>query len=67
MLISLITLTVVYGALAVVEIWLLARFVRRGSRPGTAHPSPAPPPRAHRTTTCPAAGDQADDVLSFAY
>lgn len=54
---SLIALTVVYGALAVVELWLIGRFVRRGVTTGDGAPVPGSPPE--RTPD--------DDVLSFAY
>jgi cytochrome d ubiquinol oxidase subunit I len=54
---SLIALTVVYGVLAVVELGLITRFVRRGVRTGDGAPTPAPDP----------AGTPDDDVLSFAY
>jgi cytochrome d ubiquinol oxidase subunit I len=37
---SLALLTALYGVLAVIEIWVIARFVRRGTDP----PEPAPPP-----------------------
>jgi cytochrome bd ubiquinol oxidase subunit I len=53
---SLIGLGVLYGALAVVELWLITRFVRREPPPGMAPPPPALPPRARRTRTSPAAG-----------
>jgi cytochrome bd ubiquinol oxidase subunit I len=54
---SLISLTVVYGALAVVELWLLTRFVRRGVTTGDGAPVPGHTPD----------GTPDDDVLSFAY
>jgi cytochrome bd ubiquinol oxidase subunit I len=54
---SLIALTVVYGALAVVELWLLTRFVRRGVTTGDGAPVPGHTPD----------GTPDDDVLSFAY
>jgi cytochrome d ubiquinol oxidase subunit I len=54
---SLISLTVVYGALAVVELWLLTRFVRRGVTTGDGAPVPG-----HTSDGIPD-----DDVLSFAY
>jgi cytochrome bd ubiquinol oxidase subunit I len=58
-------LTLVYGVLAVIEVGLIAHFVRRGVTTGDSTPTPVgsshtppdddPPPRAD------------DDVLSFAY
>jgi cytochrome d ubiquinol oxidase subunit I len=54
---SLISFTVVYGALAVVELWLLTRFVRRGVTTGDGAPVPGHTPD----------GTPDDDVLSFAY
>jgi cytochrome d ubiquinol oxidase subunit I len=50
--ISLVTLTLVYAVLAVVEVGLLLKYVRAG-----AEPAPAPP-----TDT-----DDADRPLAFAY
>ena len=41
---SLIALTVVYGVLAVVEVGLIARFVRRGITTGDGHPTPTGTP-----------------------
>src|SRR3712207_7527995 len=46
---SLSLLTLVYGALAVVELWLITRFVRRGvatggHTPDDAAPTPGSPP-----------------------
>ncbi|MGK5112711.1 cytochrome ubiquinol oxidase subunit I [Geodermatophilus sp. CPCC 205506] len=58
---SLIALTAVYGALAVVELWLITRFVRRGVTTGDGAPTPGHPPDADRPA------DRDDDVLSFAY
>jgi cytochrome d ubiquinol oxidase subunit I len=52
---SLIALGVVYGALAVVELGLITRYVRRGIGPD----GDEPPPAADAPAT--------DDVLSFAY
>jgi len=59
---SLITLGLLYGALAVVEVWLIARFVRRGITTGDGAPTPPGTPGG-------AEPDRAadDDVLSFAY
>jgi cytochrome d ubiquinol oxidase subunit I len=54
---SLIGLTLLYGALAMVEAWLLVRFVRRGITTGDGAPIPE-----HT-----AEGTPDDDVLSFAY
>ncbi|MCW2619414.1 MAG: cydA [Modestobacter sp.] len=54
---SLIALTAVYGALAVVELWLIGRFVRRGVSTGDGAPTPGHTPE----------GTPDDDVLSFAY
>ncbi len=60
---SLIALTVVYGALAVVELWLIGRFVRRGVTTDDGAPVPGSPPDAD-----PDGGRRADDdVLQFAY
>jgi cytochrome bd ubiquinol oxidase subunit I len=59
---SLIALTAVYGALAVVELWLIGRFVRRGVTTGDGAPSPGTP---HEGT--PDDRSRGDDVLSFAY
>jgi cytochrome d ubiquinol oxidase subunit I len=60
---SLIALGLVYGALAVVEVWLIARFVRRGITTGDGTPTPTGaldgPDRADRP--------EDDDVLQFAY
>ena len=64
---SLITLSVVYGALAVVEVWLLARFVRRGVSTGDGAPVPGSPPEGTPDQDLPGGRDSADDVLSFAY
>jgi len=53
----------VYGVLAVVELWLIVRFVRRGITAGDGMPTPTGtfdgPDRADEP--------QDDDVLSFAY
>jgi cytochrome d ubiquinol oxidase subunit I len=54
---SLIALTAVYGVLAVVELGLITRFVRRGVSTDDA-PTPGEPPEG---------APAADDVLSFAY
>ena len=55
---SLIALTLVYGALAVVELGLLTRFVRRGVSTDDEAPTPGTPPEG---------APEDDDVLSFAY
>lgn len=60
---SLTLLTVVYGALAVVELWLVVRFVRRGVTTGDGAPTPGDPPEG----TPDRRDDPDDDVLSFAY
>ncbi|WP_448609319.1 cytochrome ubiquinol oxidase subunit I [Geodermatophilus sp. URMC 60] len=65
---SLSLLTLVYGALAVVELWLITRFVRRGVTTGghtsdDAAPTPGTPPEG----TPESRRDTDDDVLSFAY
>src|SRR3954447_2724211 len=62
---SLITLTTVYGALAIVELWLLTRFVRRGVTTGDGAPVPGSPPEGTPDNDVP--GGRDDDVLSFAY
>jgi cytochrome bd ubiquinol oxidase subunit I len=54
---SLIALASVYGVLAVVELGLITRFVRRGISTDDEAPTPAPA----------ADGTPDDDVLSFAY
>jgi cytochrome d ubiquinol oxidase subunit I len=68
---SLIALATVYGALAVVELWLIVRFVRRGITTDDGAPTPGSPPEGtpdddvdpqHRGS-----GRDRDDVLSFAY
>ncbi|MGY1743127.1 MULTISPECIES: cytochrome ubiquinol oxidase subunit I [unclassified Blastococcus] len=67
---SLVALTVVYGALAVVELWLITRFVRRGVTTHDGASVPGSPPEG---TPDDDAGDgpprqrRDDDVLSFAY
>jgi cytochrome d ubiquinol oxidase subunit I len=60
---SLSVLTLVYGALAVVELWLIGRFARRGVTTGDAGPTPGTPPEG----TPESRRDTDDDVLSFAY
>jgi cytochrome bd ubiquinol oxidase subunit I len=69
---SLIALTLVYGALAVVELWLLTRFVRRGVTTGDGAPVPGHPPEGTPDDDVPGGADgpargRDDDVLSFAY
>jgi cytochrome d ubiquinol oxidase subunit I len=65
---SLIALTAVYGALAVVELWLLTRFVRRGVTTGDGAPTPGSTPEGTPDEDLPGGIDQTeDDVLSFAY
>ncbi|WP_448627861.1 cytochrome ubiquinol oxidase subunit I [Geodermatophilus sp. URMC 64] len=54
---SLIALTAVYGVLAVIELFLITRFVRKGAAPGDS-PTPGEPPEGT---------PESDDVLSFAY
>jgi cytochrome d ubiquinol oxidase subunit I len=69
---SLIVLSTVYGALAVVELWLITRFVRRGVTTADGVPIPGHTPEGTpdddlpggRDATSP---DSRDDVLSFAY
>ena len=66
---SLITLTAVYGALAVVELWLLVRFVRAGVTTGDGAPTPGHTPEGTPDDDVPGGTDskREDDVLSFAY
>jgi cytochrome d ubiquinol oxidase subunit I len=65
---SLITLTAVYGALAVVELWLIGRFVRRGVTTGDGAPTPGSTPEGTPDDDDPDGIDRRDDdVLSFAY
>ncbi len=69
---SLISLTLVYGALAVVELWLLTRFVRRGVTTGDGAPVADFPPDGDPDGDVPDGTgqkrpDRDDDVLSFAY
>ena len=61
---SLSLLTLVYGALAVVELWLITRFVRGGVPTGDGAPTPGTPPEG---TPPESRRDTDDDVLSFAY
>nr|WP_275585699.1 cytochrome ubiquinol oxidase subunit I [Geodermatophilus sabuli] len=61
---SLTVLTLVYGALAVVELWLIGRFVRRGVTTGDGAPTPGTPPRG---TPDDGGARRDDDVLSFAH
>jgi cytochrome d ubiquinol oxidase subunit I len=62
---SLGALTLVYGALAVVELWLIGRFVRAGVTTGDGHPTPEPPDDGGDRRNEEARHD--DDVLQFAY
>nr|WP_211660570.1 cytochrome ubiquinol oxidase subunit I [Modestobacter muralis] len=65
---SLSTLTVLYGALAVVEAWLLVRFVRAGITTGDGAPTPGHTPEGTPDDDLPGGRDEkSDDVLSFAY
>jgi cytochrome d ubiquinol oxidase subunit I len=65
---SLIGLTLVYGVLAVVELWLITRFVRRGITSGDGAPVPGTPPEGTPDDDTPGGRDRTDDdVLSFAY
>jgi cytochrome d ubiquinol oxidase subunit I len=65
---SLISLTAVYGALAVVELWLVVRFVRRGVTTGDGAPTPGSAPEGTPDADLPGGRDaRDDDVLSFAY
>jgi cytochrome d ubiquinol oxidase subunit I len=63
---SLIALTAVYGVLAVVEVGLIARFVRRGITTGDGTPTPTGTPDGPDRADSPD-GAADDDVLSFAY
>jgi cytochrome bd ubiquinol oxidase subunit I len=60
---SLITLTVVYGVLAVVEVGLIVRFVRRGITTADGAPTPTGTPDGPDRADRP----EDDDVLQFAY
>ncbi|WP_222266097.1 cytochrome ubiquinol oxidase subunit I [Modestobacter marinus] len=65
---SLISLTAVYGALAVVELWLIVRFVHRGVTTGDGAPAPGHAPEGTPDEDLPGGRDATDDdVLSFAY
>jgi cytochrome d ubiquinol oxidase subunit I len=67
---SLIGLTLVYGALAVVELWLIGRFVRAGVTTGDGAPVPGSTPDGGPDGDVPGGADHGrrdDDVLSFAY
>jgi cytochrome d ubiquinol oxidase subunit I len=69
---SLISLTLVYGALAVVELWLITRFVRRGITTGDGAPTPGHTAEGTPDDDLPGGPhgpepDRDDDVLSFAY
>ena len=58
---SLSLLTLVYGALAVVELWLITRFVRRGVTTADGAPTPGTPAEGTPESR------EDDDVLQFAY
>ncbi|RFU19822.1 cytochrome ubiquinol oxidase subunit I [Geodermatophilus marinus] len=73
---SLSALTLVYGALAVVELWLITRFVRAGVTTGDTHATPVTLPSQRDRDGSPDDGSPDDgppdgrgddDVLSFAY
>ncbi|UOY01991.1 cytochrome ubiquinol oxidase subunit I [Blastococcus sp. PRF04-17] len=66
---SLGALTLVYGALAVVELWLITRFVRAGVTTGDGAPTPGSPPQGHPDDSRHDDGVSGgrDDVLSFAH
>jgi cytochrome d ubiquinol oxidase subunit I len=68
---SLIALSAVYGALAVVELWLITRFVRRGVTTADGAPTPGHTPAGTPDDDLPGGRDggrpEDDDVLSFAY
>jgi cytochrome d ubiquinol oxidase subunit I len=65
---SLITLALVYGALAVVELWLIVRFVRAGVTSGDGSPTPGDPPGPSDGADGGAPRrERDDDVLQFAY
>ncbi|WP_369253264.1 cytochrome ubiquinol oxidase subunit I [Geodermatophilus amargosae] len=69
---SLISLGLLYGALAVVELFLLVRLVRTGVTTGDTTPTPPAVGSSHRddgSDDDPRPGDDRadDDVLSFAY
>ena len=68
---SLIGLTLVYGALAVVELWLIGRFVRAGVTTGDGAPVPGSTPDGGPDDDLPGGADGGrradDDVLSFAH
>jgi cytochrome d ubiquinol oxidase subunit I len=59
---SLTALTLVYGALAVIELWLIGRFARAGITTGDGSPTPEPPDDDDA-----ARRERDDDVLQFAY
>jgi cytochrome d ubiquinol oxidase subunit I len=64
---SLVSLTLVYGGLAAVELWLLTRFVRAGVTTGDGAPVPGSPPEGTPDADVPGERRTDDDVLSFAY
>ncbi len=64
---SLAVLTAVYGALAVVEVGLITRFVRNGITTADGAPTPTGTPDGPDRADSPDGGAAPDDVLSFAY
>jgi cytochrome d ubiquinol oxidase subunit I len=65
---SMIGLTLLYGVLAIVELWLITRFVRRGVTAGDGAPTPGHTPEGTPDDDLPGGRDTTeDDVLSFAY
>jgi cytochrome d ubiquinol oxidase subunit I len=65
---SLISLGLLYGALAVVELFILVRLFRRGVTTGDTTPTPPAVGSSHPSDDDRRDGDRADDdVLSFAY
>jgi cytochrome bd ubiquinol oxidase subunit I len=64
---SLTALTLVYGVLAVVELGLITRFVRRGITTGDGTPTPTGTPDGPDRAGTPEDATSEDDVLSFAY
>jgi cytochrome d ubiquinol oxidase subunit I len=64
---SVIALTTLYGALAVVELWLITRFVRRGVTTADGAPTPGHTSEGTPDDDLRGGRDAGDDVLSFAY
>ena len=64
---SLITLGVLYGALAVIELGLITRFVRKGVTDGDTTPTPGVGTGAAPDDAPRADDDASDDVLQFAH